>query len=554
MKEGKSVFTRYRRTALNTPVFRMIEEVLATLFCIIYWLRWQLSRPLYAKIVPKWMPRLSIPGLMEFTYITYGEVLLALPLILLTVAGYYYIFAVPEVELSGDITAYAIIIAFLAANKSSSLFSFVFGIPFERMLGFHKLAAVLGLAIGAAHTNLAFQARHGDLSLAHFAVESLNNTLGTIIFIGLAIMVITSFFPFLRRWNYEIWFWTHICMAITISVPYACHSVNKVWLPVFWFVIDLFVRYVIMAHCYCPESATIRNLRGNVVEVRFKKPRAFQYNPGQFVRIAVPKLTAFQFHPFSLSSAPHEEYVTLHIRVLGDWTKKLMDLAGNGDGQEVRLLMEGPYGSLSVDLTHPRYGMVLCVSGGIGVTQCRSVTRSLVHDHFENGDRLHQLRFVWAIRGPEFLEDIPPFEVHREYSHNDDPELAILSTEDSLSDNNDDEEENECDDFVSLPVYPSFVKAEVYVTSDAEATKESTDSSVRGRQCALIPGRPNLDKILSDMRLEAIRNGVTHIAALGCGPRRLTDALRESVRRYNKGLLECHQGVTIDLHVEIFEF
>jgi NAD(P)H-flavin reductase len=47
--------------------------------------------------------------------------------------------------------------------------------------------------------------------------------------------------------------------------------------------------------CYHAPSVVLRKIRGNLIEVRFKKPRAFQYNLGQYVRIAVPKLTAFSF-------------------------------------------------------------------------------------------------------------------------------------------------------------------------------------------------------------------------------------------------------------------
>lgn len=31
-------------------------------------------------------------------------------------------------------------------------------------------------------------------------------------------------------------------------------------------------------------------------------------------------------HPFSITSAPGDDYLSVHIRVLGDWTKKLRAL------------------------------------------------------------------------------------------------------------------------------------------------------------------------------------------------------------------------------------
>lgn len=40
----------------------------------------------------------------------------------------------------------------------------------------------------------------------------------------------------------------------------------------------------------------------------------------------VPLTVSLQeYHPFTLSSAPHEKNLTLHIRAVGPWTKKLVD-------------------------------------------------------------------------------------------------------------------------------------------------------------------------------------------------------------------------------------
>ena len=37
-------------------------------------------------------------------------------------------------------------------------------------------------------------------------------------------------------------------------------------------------------------------------------------------------LGSYEWHPFSVSSAPDDEFVTLHIKAVGDWTNNLMAL------------------------------------------------------------------------------------------------------------------------------------------------------------------------------------------------------------------------------------
>lgn len=54
--------------------------------------------------------------------------------------------------------------------------------------------------------------------------------------------------------------------------------------------------------------------------LEFRKPDNFQYKSGQWVRIASRGLNKNEYHPFTLSSAPHEDNLTVHIRSVGPWT------------------------------------------------------------------------------------------------------------------------------------------------------------------------------------------------------------------------------------------
>ena len=55
----------------------------------------------------------------------------------------------------------------------------------------------------------------------------------------------------------------------------------------------------------------------------FKRPAGFDYKSGQWVRIACLDLGESEYHPFTLTSAPHEDSLSLHIRALGPWTKNI---------------------------------------------------------------------------------------------------------------------------------------------------------------------------------------------------------------------------------------
>lgn len=59
------------------------------------------------------------------------------------------------------------------------------------------------------------------------------------------------------------------------------------------------------------------------------------YRSGQWVRIACLKLGADEYHPFTLTSAPHEDTLSLHIRAVGPWTSQLRELYAQESLQEL---------------------------------------------------------------------------------------------------------------------------------------------------------------------------------------------------------------------------
>lgn len=67
-------------------------------------------------------------------------------------------------------------------------------------------------------------------------------------------------------------------------------------------------------------------LSADVTHLEFKRPRGFVYRSGQWVRIACLMLGTDEYHPFTLTSAPHEETLSLHIRAVGPWTSQLREL------------------------------------------------------------------------------------------------------------------------------------------------------------------------------------------------------------------------------------
>lgn len=49
---------------------------------------------------------------------------------------------------------------------------------------------------------------------------------------------------------------------------------------------------------------------------------------GQYVFLNFPTISALEWHPFTLTSCPELDYISVHIRICGDWTGDLAEQCG----------------------------------------------------------------------------------------------------------------------------------------------------------------------------------------------------------------------------------
>ncbi|KAL6654760.1 hypothetical protein ACP70R_008225 [Stipagrostis hirtigluma subsp. patula] len=62
---------------------------------------------------------------------------------------------------------------------------------------------------------------------------------------------------------------------------------------------------------------------GNVLSLHFSKPQGFRCKSGQYIFVNCATVSPFQWRPFSITSAPQDNYVSVHIRTRIGWTGKL---------------------------------------------------------------------------------------------------------------------------------------------------------------------------------------------------------------------------------------
>ncbi len=99
------------------------------------------------------------------------------------------------------------------------------------------------------------------------------------------------------------------------------------------------------AHTYTrAHTHTHTHTHVQVIHLVISRPLHFSYQPGDYIFVQIPAIAKYEWHPFTISSAPEQQgFIWLHIRAIGTWTQKLYryfdkrNQSGQGETLQVRL-------------------------------------------------------------------------------------------------------------------------------------------------------------------------------------------------------------------------
>ena len=412
-------------------------------------------------------------------------------------------------ESTGGAATIPLILTFVLASRNS-VFTFIFGVPFERALKWHKWMALFSVASGVYHGIVSNEANGSGIVLVSL----------------MGALLIFSFFP-IRRWVFEIFLKLHWVLFIGVVIAAFVHEAGTVAIGAGVWLFDILCRCIVLwRNRQNSANVMMTRLPADVVRLTFKKG-TFRYLPGQYVFICIPKVSYFEWHPFSISSSPHNDEVHLHVRVLGNWTKQLYEKA---DSTETTAFIDGPYGQPSVDVDGDKYKIFVFVSGGIGITPMQSICNDLVHQSLR-GRPLKKIFFIWSVRDAFMVTSVLDYD-QQYFGHKVPQTLPYSFSPDMLSENLD----------------KDVLDAQFYLTRARKAEDYASANIRPEMQSCLKFGRPKLDEIFSTVSTFAKSVHESKVAVLTCGPDRLVkDALKYSIE-FSK------EGVFFDFHSELFEF
>jgi len=438
-------------------------------------------------------------------------------------------------------------------------------VPFDKNITFHKLTGWSIVFFSWTHTiahwnnfaqisaknNLGF----GGFLLANFVTGP--GWTGYIMLIALMAMAITAYEKN-RRANFERFWYTHhlfvvffvfwsihgaFCMIQPDFAPY-CVAIGSSAIGVFW------QYWMYGGYIYLMERIA-REIRGkhktyiskvvqhpsNVCEIQIKKQNT-KTRAGQYIFFCCPEVSVWQYHPFTLTSAPEEDYISIHMRMVGDFTKavgrtlgcdidKKKDASqvvsvnkngpdGNGADPAIarvlpRVYIDGPFGSASEDVF--KYETVVLVGAGIGVTPFASILKSIWYrmNYPQKKTRLRKVYFFWICR------DFGSFEWFRSLL------LAI--------------EAQDMDNHIEIHTYlTAKIKADDannIMINDVNSDKDA----ITGLRAPTNFGRPNWDMVFKSIRKI---HSPGEAGVFFCGPKVLGSQLHIKCNMYSEpGKFRC---------------
>eukprot|EP00808_Paulinella_micropora_P027405 g20485.t1 len=342
-------------------------------------MRWALLSPLNWRL-----------GYLDYTL---GEVLGVAAML---AAGIYGLYFAEEDEDSGKIASIFLGLAY-ASIVHNSPWMLLLGLPFERALFWHKCFA-LGAVVSFAY--------HG---IKAGLLESVDGLAFGIIVLTMCTLALWP----VRRLFFNLFYYPHVALAAAAVAVGLVHNAQAEGLFIYgaalWLA-DVALRYLVFVPMTA-RKARLAVLPADVLRISFPRKqgsKTFHFTAGQYVWVCVPSISCVEWHPFSLSSAPSHEDVVLTIRALGNWTRRLHDLAKQHREQPdftTTVLIEGPCGEPSIDVWGQRYKEFLFVSGGIGITPMQSMCSELIAQ-MHRGRPLKSVWFVWSVRDRYMVDSI----------------------------------------------------------------------------------------------------------------------------------------------------
>ncbi|XP_048648983.1 NADPH oxidase 5 [Marmota marmota marmota] len=216
-------------------------------------------------------------------------------------------------------------------------------LPLDYVIQFHQLMGYMVVGLSFVHTvahvvNFALLAQSGASPFQFWElllttrpgigwVHGSASPTGVALLLLLLLMVICSSPCVRRSGHFQVFYWTHLSY-LPLWILLILHGPNFwKWLLVPGILFLLEKAMGLIKSRMAPLSIVEVNLLpSKVTHLIIQRPPLFHYRPGDYLYLNIPTIARYEWHPFTISSAPEQkDTIELHIRSQGQWTNRLYE-------------------------------------------------------------------------------------------------------------------------------------------------------------------------------------------------------------------------------------
>ncbi len=286
----------------------------------------------------------------------------------------------------------------------------VFGdlLPVDDSIAFHKLVGHVMMVFAVIHT-IAHFLNYSTLpeSITFYAFETHAGLTGVLLMAIFLVMWVCAL-EFIRRGgHFELFYFTHFGYVAWFVLALMHGPVFWQWasVPIAGYVIERIIRTA-RTNRAMPVNA-LEPLTSGVTRLELQLPDRFRYRTGDYVFIKYPEVSKHEWHPFTVTTCPEETgRLSVHVRGLGNWTKRLYKIAKSKAGAEQLgvAYIDGPYGTPATRIFDSHIAVL--IGAGIGVTPFAAILKSLFLRRAAGDPNLsvEKIHFFWMNRDQHAFE------------------------------------------------------------------------------------------------------------------------------------------------------
>lgn len=325
----------------------------------------------------------------------------------------------PPLGVRTGLMAFALIPLVIALGGKVNIVTALTGLGHEKLNVFHRYVGWMCLLLSVIHTIpfIIQPLRAGGpaaLAAQYYKPGGLEYTgtpaLGMVV--GLSVLSV----PPIRRAAYQLFIHTHILLAIVFLGLCFWHASDLgdswayLWATMVIWASSLVVRVLAKTSMFSTRSrhwlsqceVSSAPLTDGMVRLDVVAPGRWSWEAGQHFFLRFGAVRPLDNHPFTVADVPrytasNDTEMVFYIRPQGGLTArigKIVDAKRMGD---LRVTLDGPYGTVIRPKIAMRYESVILVAGGGGISAILPWLQELVHDKTET-TVLQTIKVIWVIR------------------------------------------------------------------------------------------------------------------------------------------------------------